>query len=412
MPKKLLISAYSCQPNKGSEPGVGWAWVCELARLGHELHILTRVNNRANIECARDTIPNTQNVHFIYYDLPTSFLKIQKIPFGIQMYYGLWQCGVYHVAKKLIKEIDFDYIQHVTFVCIRQPSYLALLDKPFIFGPVGGGEAVPFRLRKHYSWSQWFTDLFRDVSNLFIRLDPRMWLMFSRSKHIFVTSEQTKHLIPKRFHKKISTQLGIALNQSEVSDFRVKMFNVDQGIKLLFMGRFLEWKGMGLGLKAFSEYSKRFPDATLTMVGTGKAKILWEKLAVDLGVEDRLTWIDWVPKEEVDDLYLTHDVLLFPSLHDSGGMVVLEAMAHGLPIICLDIGGPGLIMGSEEVGNISIINKSERDIIKSLEASMVHYSHVSILNDVSKRMQEHSKRHTWTKLVEKVGVQIKSSIKL
>lgn len=410
MPQKILLSAYACEPNKGSEPGVGWAWVCELAKLGHELHVLTRANNKTVIERARDSIPNTKNVHFIYYDLPTPFLKAKKIPFGVQMYYGLWQLGIYRVAKRLIKNIDIDYIQHVTFVGVRQPSYLVFLDKPFFFGPVAGGEAAPFKLRKHYSWPQWFADFARDILNLFIKLDPRMWLIFLRSKHIFVTSEQTKNLIPKRFHTKISTQLAVALNQGELSVSRTKVFNVDKGVKFLFIGRFFELKGMGLGLKAFSEYSHKFPNATLTMVGTGKAKKLWEQLVIDLGIKEKLTWIDWVSKCQVDDLYMAHDVLLFPSLHDSGGMVVLEAMSHGLPIICLDIGGPGQILGSGEAGNVSVINKSESDLVKSLGAAMVYYSNVTVLNDASKRVQEHAKTHTWTKLVKNIGEKIKSSI--
>ncbi|MCF6345309.1 MAG: glycosyltransferase family 4 protein [Thiomicrorhabdus sp.] len=409
MPQTILLSAYACEPNKGSEPGVGWAWVCELAKLGHELHVLTRANNKTAIEGARDSIPNTKNVHFIYYDLPTPFLKAKKIPFGVQMYYGLWQLGIYRVAKRLIKNIDIDYVQHITFVGVRQPSYLIFLNKPFFFGPVAGGESVPFRLRKHYSWSQWFADLVRDFLNLFIKLDPRMWLIFSRSTHVFVTSEQTKNLIPKRFHKKVSIQLAIALSQSELPDSKLKKFNVDKGVKFLFIGRFLEWKGMGLGLRAFSEYSHKFPNATLTMVGTGKAKKLWEQIAIDLEIEEKLTWIDWVSKEQIDDFYMAHDVLLFPSLHDSGGMVVLEAMSHGLPIICLDIGGPGQILGSGEVGNVSVINKSEADLVKDLEVAMAYYSNITVLNDASKRVQKHAKTHTWTKLVKKIGEQNKPS---
>jgi glycosyltransferase involved in cell wall biosynthesis len=40
------------------------------------------------------------------------------------------------------------------------------------------------------------------------------------------------------------------------------------------------------------------------------------------------------------DKPISHDFLLFPSLHDSGGFVVLEALCHGMPVLCLDLGGP------------------------------------------------------------------------
>ena len=51
MPKKLkvLISAYACEPNKGSEPEVGWQWALQMARY-HDVTVLTRSNNRAGIE--------------------------------------------------------------------------------------------------------------------------------------------------------------------------------------------------------------------------------------------------------------------------------------------------------------------------------------------------------------------------
>ena len=52
-----------------------------------------------------------------------------------------------------------------------------------------------------------------------------------------------------------------------------------------------------------------------------------------------------VPHNEVLALYQTHDVFLFPSLHDSGGIAVLEAMYLGLPVVCLDLGGPAVSVG-------------------------------------------------------------------
>jgi glycosyltransferase involved in cell wall biosynthesis len=55
-------------------------------------------------------------------------------------------------------------------------------------------------------------------------------------------------------------------------------------------------------------------------------------------------WIHWVPQAELGTLYSRHDAFLFPSLHDSSGTVVLEAMSHGLPVICFDLGGPGVLV--------------------------------------------------------------------
>jgi hypothetical protein len=69
---KLLMSAYACEPGKGSEPGVGWRWALEAARLGHEVWTLTRENNRPGIEAALAGLGAglASRLHFVYYDLP------------------------------------------------------------------------------------------------------------------------------------------------------------------------------------------------------------------------------------------------------------------------------------------------------------------------------------------------------
>jgi hypothetical protein len=64
----VLLSAYACEPGKGSEPGIGWNLARHLAE-HHEVWVLTRTNNRPAIEAelARNPVPG---LHFVYHDLP------------------------------------------------------------------------------------------------------------------------------------------------------------------------------------------------------------------------------------------------------------------------------------------------------------------------------------------------------
>jgi glycosyltransferase involved in cell wall biosynthesis len=57
-------------------------------------------------------------------------------------------------------------------------------------------------------------------------------------------------------------------------------------------------------------------------------------------VNNNVDIMSWISQDELFRLYDTHDLLLFPSLHDSSGGVVLEALCHGMPVVCLDLGGP------------------------------------------------------------------------
>lgn len=96
--ENILISAYACEPDKGSEPGAGWNWAVEIAKY-HSVTVITRTNNRDSIEKELAVHPRS-NMKFLYYDLPDSIRRWKKGQKGIQLYYTLWQAGAYRCAKK------------------------------------------------------------------------------------------------------------------------------------------------------------------------------------------------------------------------------------------------------------------------------------------------------------------------
>ena len=151
MKKKILLSAYSCEPNRGSESEVGWCWALSLANQGNEVFVVTRLNQKKNIENFLH-FKNLNNLKFIYFDYPNWIIKILKnnnYSYSY-LYFFLWQIGIFFKVYNLIKRIKFDYIHHVTFVSIRIPSFLCLYNVPFIFGPLSGGDTVPKNLRKNF----------------------------------------------------------------------------------------------------------------------------------------------------------------------------------------------------------------------------------------------------------------------
>jgi short-subunit dehydrogenase len=68
---RILLSAYACEPGRGSEPGVGWHWATELARLGHEVAVITRSNNRPVNRIRHWRSRQSAACDFYYYDLPS-----------------------------------------------------------------------------------------------------------------------------------------------------------------------------------------------------------------------------------------------------------------------------------------------------------------------------------------------------
>lgn len=366
---KVLLSAYACEPNKGSEPGVGWNWAVEVERLGHQVWVLTRENNKTVIDDYWHENTKPSNLNFIYYDLPKWLSWWKKGGRGVHLYYFLWQIGAFFIARAKHKEIEFEKAQHITFVTVRQPSFMGFLGIPFTFGPVGGGERAPFRLRKSFPFKGKVKDLLRDFANLLVKFDPFMYLTFAMANDIYVTSEQSKQIIPRYFRKKVKVQIAIGYSGNTTKIIKSRDTN-----NIIFVGRFEYWKGMGLGLRAFSLFVRYKPDATLTMIGKGPDKEHWLLLAENLGVSQQVTWIEWVDQAKLNDLYKSHDLFLFPSLHDSGGMVVLEAMAQALPVVCLNLGGPGIIVDKSCGSNISVAGKDENQVVEDINRALVSFA--------------------------------------
>ncbi len=363
---KILLSAYHCKPDTGSEAGLGWSWATELARSGHEVWVITSTACEPKVKQAMQLNP-ISNLHFIYFDKrPTWFTWWSKLAvashkslllsFVYHLLYQLvsvwWQWNAYRkIAKPLIQQIAFDWVHHVTTGTVRRPSFMGLLGVSFILGPLGGGENTPWRLRKSYPLRGWLFELVRDASNYWVRLDPLMHLTFAKASTIYCTSQQTQALLPRRYRYKSQVQLAMGLETNELPQTSPQR-STETTFRILFVGRFLYWKGLHLGLRAFAQLRQEIPNSRLTAIGNGPDEKWLHGLAKQLGVYDAVDWIRWLKeRRELMSIYLQHDVLLFPSLHESGGTVILEAFCHGLPVLCLDLGGPG-VMVDETCGRV------------------------------------------------------------
>lgn len=399
---KILLSAYACEPNHGSEPGVGWHWAVELAKLGHDVTVITRKSNEDTIEEYLGGNKQTGRLRFLYYDLPLWARRWKKGNRGIRFYYLLWQLGAYRVAKDAHKKFNFDQVHHITFVSIRQPSFMGLLGIPFIFGPVGGGEKAPCRLRSGYGLRGWVLDFLRDIANFFVKIDPLMRHTFKSAEKIYVTSEQTKKIIPKKFRCKAHIQLAIGYSDTCGKIIERKK---RQEFNILYVGRFLYWKGMDIGVEAFAKFSEQYPESRLTLVGKGQGELRWKELSKKLGVFKKINWIPWVDQVQLENLYRNHDVFLFPSLHDSGGMVVLEAMAHGLPVVCLQQGGPGIIVNDSCGEVVATKNVDQTKVVESIAEALLRISKDPVLLErLSNGALDRVKQFSWEKLVERIYV--------
>lgn len=341
---KILLSAYACEPNRGSEPGVGWHTVWELSKY-HEVWVLTRPDDgRPAIEKYLSDHPNP-NLHFVYFTLPVlgGFWQWGSVAFVLHYY--LWQIQAYFVARRLDREIGFDVAHHVTFVRYSTPSFISLLPIPFIWGPVGGGETAPQPFWRDFSFRSKIYEILRLFAHRVGELDLFVHLTAQRSVITKVTTKDTAERVSFLGAKNIEIVSEASLSQAEINILNQLTLPEPSPICFISMGRLLHWKGFHLGLRAFAQTGLK--DVEYWILGEGVESEKLKQLAAELEIAHQVKFWGRLPRQETLEKLGQSHILVHPSLHDSGGWVCLEAMAAGRPVICLDLGGPGVQVTSE-----------------------------------------------------------------
>ncbi len=167
---KLLMSCYECSPVRGSVCGMGWNWVREARRLGHEVWALVSPTYEEEIRqgCASDEL--AAGAHWLFPQSRFWRLKAGERPKAERRHNLVWQAAALSMARELHGSVRFDASHHVTWDAIRYPSFLGRLDAPFILGPVGGGETSPTGLRDVLSLRNQALEGLRDLSNATLRI--------------------------------------------------------------------------------------------------------------------------------------------------------------------------------------------------------------------------------------------------
>lgn len=394
--KSTLVSAYACDPFKGSEPGIAWNWILELTKLDYEVFVITRgINQEKEIKKRLADMEIISNLHFNYYDLPKKFQFIEKLPFGVYMYYFFWQLGIVSVAKKIIKNNPIDLIHHLTWGVFRQPSYLYKLNKPFVFGPMGGAEMAPNKLLKSLPTKEYLKEILRVSVNYVFRLSPVLNNMFNKTTLILSRTDETAHFLPIKFNHKTVVQVDIGIRKINYQTQK----NKNEKLKVLYVGRFMGWKGVHLSIEAINKINNEYnQQVEFTIIGSGPFKSELKKQVKT----SQINFIDWVPQDQLYTYYESHDCFLFPSFHDSGGTVILEAFSYGLPVICLDIGGPNKYVDASCGFKIKVKEKSQEQVVDEICQILINLNNNrNEIDKLSKEAFNKAEFYNWNDIVKK-----------
>jgi glycosyltransferase involved in cell wall biosynthesis len=329
---RVLISAYACEPGKGSEPGAGWLWA--LAAAGSsDVCVLTRANNRAAIEA--DPAGRSESLRFVYLDLPDALRRCKRGDWSVRPYYLLWQLLAMRAARRLHAAERFDVVHHLTFANAWLPALVSVLDAPFVLGPVGGGLRVAAAHYPALGPAGAVKELALRSARGLAGASPLVRLGWRRASVILLNNEETGRALPRRIREKAF--LRPAQCAEGMAPAAATAANAPP--TAVYAGRLHRFKGLELALRAVA----RTRDWRLVLVGAGPDEPRLRALARELAIESRIVFGGSVRQRELWALMADCDVFLLPSLKEGGGFAAFEAAALGLPVVAFDAGGPAAV---------------------------------------------------------------------
>jgi glycosyltransferase involved in cell wall biosynthesis len=352
---RIALVGHACSPILGSEPGITWNWAASLARL-HDVTLFAHPQYRAAVDAELAQRPIERlKLHWVETNSPLDPWKPQRSERGIRIHYRMWQSAVLRVLKKLQAKSNFELVHHVSWGSLQQPPTAWKLGLPFVWGPVGGGQTWPAAFMQ-FAASGRSTERLRNLLVCLTRWNPLVVRAAHHADLILAINGETARTLTNLHTRRVEFLTDYGIQEDWLTDRRANS-SPPGSLSMLWGGRCEPRKGLPLILEAMAKVPN--PSIRLTAAGDGPCLAEWQHMAQTLGIGERVNFIGRVPWTKMAELFTSSDVLLFPSLRDSQGTIVLEAMARGLPLITLDHQGVGQIVPKEAGVKVPVTTPQE-----------------------------------------------------
>ncbi len=341
----VLVHAYACNPNYGSEEGVGWGWVTAISEL-HDLHVLTAAFHARDIESALDAQPRLRErirFHYVpermwHYRPTPGWKRIEAsiVKPIMHMAYRSWQRAAYKYAKNLSQTTPFDLVHVITYVGFRFPGKFWKLPIPLVWGPIGGLENTPWRYFPVFTVAGKIKFTGRNIINTLHKLllrGPKKAFRKAEGGVIAATSSISDEIA--RWYGVSSTvrcEIG-AVGQPDTA--AVSARSDDEPLRIVWSGLHEDRKALPVLFEALAQ----LPDPvnwSLTVLGSGPLTSRWQDQSVQLGISEHVTWTGRVSRDIAIARMSESHVMVVTSVYDLTSSVIVEALCVGLPVICPD----------------------------------------------------------------------------
>ena len=345
----ILINAYACAPNWGSEQGMAWHWIIELAKM-HNLYVITEGEWKKEIEEAVALLDVKDNIHFYYNPVSDKIRTMcwNQGDWRFYWYYRKWQTKTLTIARQICSKHRIDIIHQLNMIGFREPGYLwDIYDSHYIWGPVGGMEIVPLKYLSEMPISKKIKYIVKNMLNhLQIRYSARVCKAIHRADIVIAATQGTYNSFVKLHHIKpvYMNEAGCTISEQHTAH----NFNKDQ-LDILWVGRFLDTKKLDIAIRTIAKV-KDLP-IFLHIVGSGSdtENAMYQQMADKMGISNNIKWYGKLANKKVQEMMNQMDLFLFTSVLEGTPHVVLEAITNCLPILCIDTCGQGQLV-NEAIG--------------------------------------------------------------
>jgi glycosyltransferase involved in cell wall biosynthesis len=396
---KILLVGHACAPDAGSEPGLTWNWAWHLSE-HHDVWVTAHPQHRTKVEFAlRGHVGRAPRVVWVALPSWLDPWHPDRGEAGLHLHYVLWQHAVLAQAQRLHRALRFDIVHHVSWGTINAPPLVWRLGAPFVWGPLGGGQAAPLRFRHILGPRGAIVETGRTIRRRLAPFTLSLRRAVAHSALILATNQETAEVLRRAGARHVEMFLdnGIPPDQITASN---RTRGAHQVFELVWVGRIEARKALPLALEAVAEL--RDLPVRLTVAGDGPLRQTCERRAAELGMSERVRFLGMVPRTRVRELFASSDALLFTSLQDGFGSVVLEAMAAGLPVIGLDHQGVGALVPQQAAMKIPVTSpeatvRGLASAIRRLAASP------ALATRLSEAARGHAATESWSRRVVRVN---------
>lgn len=389
----ILINAYACSPNMGSEPGMAWNWCVNLAK--HcELHIITEGEFRDRIEVVLPTLPQGKNMNFYYNPVSEEIRRMcwNQGDWRFYKHYRDWQWKTYLMAKEIIQQHSIDVVHQLNMIGFREPGYLWKIgNKPFVWGPIGGLKQFPDAYLQNAGLKMRLFNKLKNRINIFqVKHDKRVNMAFRKADLLISSIPDSYKAI--KIYKRLES---VIIPETGCFTDKIRTFGSDKikhtGFNLLWVGKFDFRKQLEIALRTVAALKHR-PDIKLIICGTGtEQQILYYKnLSGDLGIDQQIEWKGGLANQKVLVEMANADLFFFTSVSEDTSTVVLEAVSCNLPVLCFDTCGMGYVINDKVGIKISLSNpkQSVTDFAKKIDYLYIHRDYLQSLSEGCKERQQ------------------------